>query len=562
MRRFAATCRLANRYRRGAFRFAAICALALLLPTADAAERPNVIVLVADDLGYSDLGVFGSEISTPNLDALARSGMLLTNFHTGASCGPTRAMLLAGMDHHLFGMGVQTRPSAPEHMNNPHYVGYMRDNVVSLAQLMRDAGYHTYMTGKWHLGVKPEQRPDARGFERSFALSGGGASHFHDAHDLFDETANYWENGKDVEQLPADFYSSRFYTDQTIKYIEADRADDKPFFSYLAYTAVHWPIQVPDDWLDRYAGRYDAGWDVLREERLARMKALGVINADVTPHPRHEKAPAWETLSPVAKQVEARKMELYAAMLGNLDFHIGRLIAYLKESGQFDNTFILFFSDNGAEGNNIGAMYNNPYWLPATFDNRLENMGRIRSYVWMGPGWSQVSALPHRMYKAFVSQGGIRVPAFAVGPGVNNAGTQSNALMTVMDVLPTALDLAGHQHPGTRYQQRAVLEPTGRSLLGLLRGDRQQVHDDDYAVGWELAGRNAYRHGDWKILWLWQPYGPGRWELFNLAEDPGETRDLAAAHPDKLKELLGGWQHYVETAGIVVLNRDEGYGRN
>lgn len=546
----------------GALCFAVIVTLALLLQVANAAERPNFIVLVADDLGYSDLGMFGSEISTPNLDGLARAGTLLTNFHTGASCGPTRAMLMAGMDHHLFGMGVQTRPTAPEHQDNPHYVGYMRDNVVTLAQLMRDAGYHTYMAGKWHLGRKPEHRPNARGFERSFTLAGGGASHFHDAHDLFDETADYWEDDKEVDNLPADFYSSRFYTDQTIKYIASDRDDDQPFFSYLAYTSVHWPIQVPDDWLDRYAGRYDAGWDVLRAERLARMKKLGVIAADVTAHPRHEKAPAWETLSTLAKQVEARKMELYAAMVENLDFHIGRLIAYLQQSGQFENTFILFFSDNGAEGNNIGGMYNNPYWLPATFDNRLENMGQIRSYLWMGPGWSQVSALPHRMYKAFVSQGGIRVPAFALGPGVKNVGGRSNALMTVMDVLPTGLELAGHQHPGTRYRQRTVLEPTGLSLLAHLYGEQPQVHDENYAVGWELAGRNAYRHGHWKILWLWEPYGPGRWELFNLAEDPGETRDLAAARPEKLTELIAGWEAYGDRTGVVVLERDEGYGRN
>lgn len=525
-----------------------------------AADQPNILVLVADDLGYSDLGPFGSEIETPNIDALANAGMLLTNFHSGPSCGPTRAMMLSGTDHHLVGMGWQSPPEIPETQNNPHYTGHLNDNVATLPSLLADAGYHTYMVGKWHMGREPHQRPNARGFERSYVTAGGGASHFGDQHDLFDEEATYWEDDKEIT-IPEDFYSSTFYTDRMIDFIDAGRKDGKPFFSYVAYTSVHWPVQVPDDWLDRYKGKYDKGWDVLRDERLDRMRAQGIVGKDVTAYPRREGVPAWEELSPIAKQVETRKMEIYAAMVANLDFHIGRMIDYLKKTDQYDNTFILFFSDNGAEGNNIGGMVNNPYWLPARFDNRLENLGRPRSYIWMGPGWSHVSALPNRMYKGFVSEGGIRTPAFVTWPGLDKSVKRSNAVITVMDVLPTALGLAGHAHPGKTYQGREVVQPRGRSWLPHLTGQADNVHGSNFTNGWEVQGRNAFRQGDWKILWLWDPFGPGRWELFNLADDPGETRDLAAAEPKKLAELLAGWKDYVENTGVVVLDRDEGYGR-
>jgi len=539
----------------------ALLAFLALVSTVSAAP-PNVLVILVDDLGYSDLGIFGSEIRTPSIDALANDGLVLTNFHSGASCGPTRAMLMSGTDNHLVGMGVQSVSRLPEYADNPHYRGSMNDNVAPLAALMADAGYHTYMAGKWHLGSEPEQRPNARGFERSFALRSGGASHFADAHDLFDDDATYWRDDVELDELPEGFYSSEFYTDTMLDYIEEGRADGKPFFGYLAYTAVHWPVQVPEDWLDRYEGRYDDGWDVLRRERLTRMKELGLLADNVVDYPRLETVPPWDDLSPLGQRVEARKMELYAAMLENLDFHVGRVVQYLKDRGLYEDTFILFLSDNGPEGNNMGSMGDNPYWLPATFDNRVENMGRERSYVWMGPGWAQLSALPHRMYKAFVSQGGIQVPALVKWSGIRARGERHDAFATVMDVLPTLLDLADHAHPGATYAGRTVVEPRGRSMLPLLTGEADSVHGEAFTNGWEAYGRRAFRSGDWKIVWLWDPYGPSRWELFDLDADPGETRDLSEDEPDKLNELLRGWEAFVAETGVVVLDRDEGYGRN
>ena len=538
-----------------------ICSLAVAAALS-ADERPNIIVIVLDDLGYSDIGAFGSEIDTPNLDALAQAGLQLTNFHSGVSCAPTRAMLLSGTDNHLAGLGWQGSNVPEAASGKPGYEVYLNERVVALPTLLRDVGYHTYMAGKWHLGSEPEQRPNMRGFEKVFALHRGGASHYGDGHALFADQALYTEDGNVVDKLPDDFWSSAFYTDKMIEYIDQRRGDQRPFFAYLAYTAPHWPLAAPDDWIDKYKGRYDAGWDALREERLSRMKQLGIVEEDAVAYPRFDpRVSAWDDMSDVAKEVAVRKMEVYAAMVANLDHHIGRFVDYLKETGAYDNSFILVMSDNGAEGNNIGLIAESNIWVPARFDNRVENIGRYRSYTWLGPGWAQVAALPHRMYKAFVSQGGIRVPAIVNWSGLAKVGGRSDAMMTVMDVMPTALGLAGIEHPGSHYQGRPVHPLRGRAMLGHLRGDTDRVHPANYGIGWEGSGRRAFRQGDWKIRWLWEPYGPDRWELFNVADDPGETNDLAAQYPNQLEDLAAGWENYVAETGVVVLDRDYGYGR-
>jgi len=542
-----------------------LCGLASMLGAAGAAasERPNIVVIVADDVGYSDLQSYGGEIRTPNLAALAEEGTTLTSFYVAPTCSPTRAMLLSGTDHHLAGVGTMggSLPATPEVQGMPGYEGHLDDRVVTAASLLRDAGYRTYMTGKWHLGAERAQAPDKRGFDKSFVLLEGGASHFGDGTGILSPItpARYRQDGEPVASLPEDFFSSRFYTDRMIEYIDAQDDEDRPFFAYLAFTAPHWPLQVPDDWLDRYAGRYDEGYDVLRAERLARMRELGLIAPGTEAFPRLDRVPAWDTLTATEKKVYARRMELYAAMVENLDHHVGRLIAHLKAIGEYDNTFVLFMSDNGPEGNDMSAMLDNEVWIPANFDNRYENMGREGSYVWLGPGFGQVSALPYRLYKSFTAEGGIRVPAIVRHPGRPAGGKRSDAFMSVMDVLPTALELAGAEHPGARYRGRDVLPMRGASMLAHLEGRAQAVHPPDHTMGWELFGRRALRQGDWKILWLWEPYGPGRWQLYDLAADPAETRDLAAERPDKLGELIAAWQQYVHETGVIVLDSDRGY---
>jgi arylsulfatase len=303
--------------------------------------RPNILLIVVDDMGYSDISPFGGEINTPNLSSLAKDGMIFTDFHTGPSCSPTRSMLISGTDNHLAGLGSMGEAIAPNQVGKPGYEGYLNDRVVSFANLLQDAGYFTAMSGKWHLGEEPEHDPFNRGFQKAFTMLQGGASHFDDEWMMYaNYTPTYREDGVRVH-VPKGFYSTEFYTDKIIEYIDG-REKEKPFFAYLSFTAVHDPLHLPDDFLDKYKGQYDAGYDVLRTERLDKMEQLGIIPSGVQPFPRLPMIPEWDNLPDEQKKVEARQMELYAAMVENVDFHIGRVIQHLKQSGDYQNTLIIF----------------------------------------------------------------------------------------------------------------------------------------------------------------------------------------------------------------------------
>ena len=297
-------------------------------------DRPNVLLIVADDLGYSDLGVFGGEINTPNLDAIGHNGILLTQFYSASTCSPTRAMLLSGTDNHLAGLGHMYEEMRANQVGYPGYEGYLNFRVASLAEIMRDAGYRTLMTGKWHLGLTEETSPHARGFERSFTLAQGGAAHLGDMPLIGAYPSIYREDGK-LAGIPDDFYSSRFYARKLIEYLESSDTDGRPFFAYLAFTAPHWPLQAPRESVEKYAGSYDAGWDALQKERFENMKKLGLIDRDALPFARLETEPAWQDLPDDEKQIEARKMEVFAAMVDDMDRYTGEVIDYLKSSGQF-----------------------------------------------------------------------------------------------------------------------------------------------------------------------------------------------------------------------------------
>ncbi len=520
--------------------------------------RPNILLIVADDLGYTDLGVMGSEIRTPHLDALARSGLLLTSFLVSPACSPTRAMLLTGVDTHPAGLGTMAGTADLSQKGRPGYEGHLSERVVPVSMLLRDAGYHTYVAGKWHLGMDEAQGPHRKGFERSFVLLPGDASHFADATRVTEqaERAPYREDGREV-RLPAAFYSTTRYTDKLIEFIHGGLTDGKPFFAYAAYTSPHWPLQVPDAELDRYRGVYTAGYDALRARRFENARRHGIVAAGTAEPPRTRFARAWNQLPPDETLRQARTMEIYAAMVENLDHQVGRLLQFLRDAGQYDNTYILFFSDNGAEGNPIGRMATNAEWIPKRFDNSLANLGRTSSYVYPGPGWAQ-AATPFRLWKGFPTEGGVRVPAI-VRFGANGRRGTSGAVVTVKDVAPTLLELAGVQHPAPKFEGRPVARLEGRSMLRFVKGETAAVHGDDFTMGWELFGRRALRKGDWKIVWLFEPYGPARWELFDLASDPAEARDLAAAQPEKLAELLRLWDEYAAKNGVILPTRDMGY---
>jgi arylsulfatase A-like enzyme len=430
-----------------------------------------------------------------------------------------------------------------------------------LPELLKESGYHTYMAGKWHLGLDDATSPTARGFERSFALLQGGGGHFNDLPLVGPRRALYREDGKLV-QPPADFYSTRTYSERLIEYLEGRPDDGQPFFAYLAFTAPHWPLQAPAASIARYAGRYDAGYDALRAGRIDGLRKVGLLDAGMEAAPRLPDEPAWDSLSAQDRRVEARKMEIYAAMVDDLDRYLGNVIDTLKRRGEFDNTVIFFMSDNGPEGGHLENRAGGGLgkWVSQCCDNRLENMGQPDSYVWYGPNWAQAGAAQFRMFKSYTTEGGIQAPAIVHYPKVLPAGATFRGVTTVMDVMPTILELAGIQHPAV-FQGRDVLPLRGASMLPALTTPGGRVHAEDEVMGWELFGRRAIRQGDWKIVW--EPAGapdrPGdphiredSWRLYNLASDRSEQVDLAQREPERLRSLVAAWDRYAKETGVVL----------
>lgn len=551
------------------------------------AQRPNFLIIVADDLGFSDVGAFGGEIATPNLDRLANGGVRFTNFYTAATCSPTRAMLMSGVDHHRAGLGTMNELITDEQRGHPGYEGYLNQRVVTLAELLRDSGYSTLMSGKWHLGETVEQDPSNRGFERSFALEEAGHDHFgrlgmadflpswlsspvrgffrivDRALEKFTGHSTmmvrslrgftYRENGRDVK-LPDDFYSSDYFSDKLIQYLgeHAQSNPNKPFFAYLAFTAPHFPLQAPAESIEKYRGRYDAGWSVLREQRIARQRELGLI-----PQPgdvgHASQLVDWQSLAGDQQTRSIRSMEIFAGMVDRLDWNVGRVLEQLRKQGALDNTVVIFLSDNGAEGADARITVKDVTGIDLP-EEPIEKMGSRGSYDSYGPNWAQASTAPSRLYKATTAEGGIRVPAFISGDVASAAksGSISGAVVTVRDILPTLLDLAAVPRPEANYRGRTIIPPTGLSVAPLLRGETDRVHPADEFLGWEIFGQRAIRRDNWKITWITPPRGPGRWELFDLSIDPGELHDLSAQHPEILKELVAGWDRYVADNGLVL----------
>lgn len=480
------------------------------------ATPPNILLIVADDLGFSDLGAFGGEIQTPHLDAIALEGLRLTNFHTASTCSPTRSMLLSGTDHHLAGLGSMAEAIRPEQKGQPGYEGYLNDQVAALPELLHDAGYYTIMSGKWHLGLTPDRFPARRGFEKSFTLLPGAANHYAFEPDIPEEEIPgllkvtrglYAENDKYITALPEDFYSSDYFTDRLLDYLQDDESRaERPFFAYLPFSAPHWPLQAHPEDIAKYKGVYDEGPEVLRQKRLAKIKELGLVGEDATIHPVLAKTKFW---------------------------------------------------DNGAEGAQLEAL---PVFGPDIetviakyYDNRLENIGKGNSYVWYGEHWAQAATAPSRLYKAHTSEGGIRTPAFIKHQGFARQNGISHEFLTVMDLLPTLLETLNIQHPGQQYKGRELVPLRGKSILPYLQQQQAYIHAEDHITGWELFGQKALRKGDWKALFIPAPNGPNRWQLYNLAEDVGETEDLAERYPEKLQELLADWKVYVRENGVVEI---------
>jgi len=541
--------------------------LGLLCPPVFAQQsndrRPNIVLIVTDDMGFADIGSFGGEIATPNIDALAYDGVRFTNFYTHASCSPTRSMLLSGVDTHLNGLGNMSEWIAPNQKGKPGYEGVLNHDVVTLPELLKQSGYHTYMVGKWHMGKDPDKIPAARGFERDFSLLDGGGNYW----GMMNVSANsprlvFTEDGRYLTSLPDDYYATRTYTDKMIDYIDSNRGDGKPFFAYVAHQAPHDPYHLPRDARDGHVAQYDKGWDALRRERLDRQIELGIMPADTQLSERMWFVPDPTMLAAMPRAILGKKMELYADLVVNLDSHIGRLIDYLKEIGEYDNTIFIVFGDNGAEGTDLFKMIAGTpgtrdfLWAAINWSQTDPHAwGDPGSFVGYGPMWAQVSMTPFSQYKGWMAEGGIRNALIVSGPVVRReAGSINHGFMHVADIMPTLLDLAGTEYPDSA-DGRPVPAMIGKSWTDVLAGATDSPRSDTDYVGWELFGNRAIRQGDWKLRWQWRPFGTGEWELFNLANDLAERVDLAADMPGKFDEMLRLWQDYVAANNVILPSR-------
>lgn len=529
---------------------------------AEAPRRPNILLIVADDLGYSDIGAFGGEIRTPNLDRLAKRGLRLTGFYVSPTCSPTRAMLLTGSDNHKVGQGTMGELITPEQRGVPGYEGYLNSRAATLAERLAMLGYATLMSGKWHLGKAPGQLPSDRGFNNSFALLQGDHNHFgYDQSESFRKAGaprDYRLNGQPV-MFPHGVYGDDYFTTKLLEVLGTDRSR-RPFFAYLAFSGPHWPLQAPPEDIARYRHRYDAGPKVVQQARLSRMKSLGLIDRDTTAFPANQRA--WDALSDGERMFEARKMEIHAAMVDRLDQNVGRIVDYLERTGQLENTIIVFLSDNGADGYALDR----PFDLPrpdriegTAIDNSLQSIGTARSYISLGGLWAQVSSTPLRGVKLEMTEGGIRAPAIVAGPGVRSGGVNTT-VTHVTDLVPTILDFV-HASAERIVGGRAVIPPDGRSLADLLAGRAASVRSQADVVGWELLYRRGVRKGRWKavfqpsIIPLFSeqtPLDQVRWQLFDLQRDPGETHDLAAAKPHQLAVMVRDWNRYAGSNSVVL----------
>ena len=511
-----------------------------------AGSRPNILVILADDLGYSDLGCYGGEIQTPNLDQLAQGGLRFTQFYNAARCCPSRASLLTGLYPHQAGMGEMV--SRQPDRRHPGYAGALNDRCATIPEVLKRAGYSTWMSGKWHLG---QPGPVSRGFDEFYGMLHG--------YDSFWDAAKYTRlpEGRAARSYPAEaFYATDAITDYALDFVGASRSRQQPFFLYLSYNASHFPLHAPKEIIDKYVPVYEQGWDRIRERRYERLREMGLTRREwelspraVIPANRYNTVtgwagktnPAWNSLDRERRADLARRMAIYAAMTEIMDRNIGRMIGNLRSHGQLDNTLVLFLSDNGACAE----------WDPWGFDGRsgpenvlhrgteLGRMGQPGSYHSYGSAWANACNTPWRLYKHYNHEGGISTPLIAHWP----AGIQRhNALVHqpghIIDLMPTCVELAGASYPG------AMPPMEGRSLAPAFSG--RTIRRD--ALYWEHEGNRAIRIGKWKAVAV-EP--AGTWELYDLERDRTELHNLAAARPRQLREMVAQWEQWARRANVL-----------
>lgn len=546
-----------------------------------AQQRPNIIVILADDLGYSDLGCYGGEIDTPNIDALASGGVKFTQVYNSARCCPSRASLMTGLYPTQAGIGDFTT-NKPNQKRGPGYLGRLRDDCVTMAEVLKPAGYGCYYVGKWHM--HPETGPIKRGFDEFYGYT---KDHSHDQYD-----ADYYirlpgGRAKEIDPPEDQFYATDVFNDYAIEFITQGQKTDKPWFLFLGHSSPHFPVQAPADRADTYEQTYLRGWDVLRKERYERMQELGLINGphwkmsprEIVPVDRDdiangypgEQNPAWDSLSKDRQRDLARRMAVFAAMVHSVDVGVGQITQHLKKTNDFDNTLILFLSDNG-------ACYE---WGPFGFDGRsrrgetilrtgdeLRNIGGRGTHQSYGSAWANLGNTPLRMYKHFTYEGGISTPFIAHWPGgqiglarrnaQNDSDNDSREGATqsgdnwvrdsahFMDVMPTLIEAAGAEYP-KQFARREIQPLEGTSLLPAMRGEKLPPR----SIGFDHQAAHAFRDGDWKVVYSKRMPAPLTWELYNLAEDRCELNNLADKYPQRVATMVSQWEQWATRVGVT-----------
>ncbi|WP_018968779.1 arylsulfatase [Rubritalea marina] len=519
----------------------------LVLPIClHAAERPNVIVIMVDDMGFSDLGYHGGEIDTPYLDALAHGGVRFSQFHNSGRCCPTRATLITGLHPHQTGVGHMTNPpNHPAHDNGvAGYRGFLNRQCVTIAEALKDSGYATFMTGKWHLGYNDRSRwPMQRGFDKFYGCVSGATRFFHPVapRDMVFGNDPVMPLESTTDEA---FYTTDAFTDFAIQFIDEHQKEggERPFFLYLAYTAPHWPLQAFEDDIAKYRGKYTIGWDKLREQRFQRQKELGLIAPHIKLSPKTANIPDWDSLDAKKQDEMDLKMAVYAAMVDRVDQNIGKLVNSLKDLALSENTMILFLSDNGGcqEGGMLGQ--------GEFYDVEKRNLQLGNSY---GEAWANASNTPFRFYKHHTHEGGTSTPFFIHWPaGIQAQHDWFESPAQLIDVVPTILDVAGADYPQS-YHGNAIPELEGVSLRPAFQGEALQRQQPIFI---EHENNASAREGDWKIVGksVSPPSGVQyqRWELYNIAQDRTETNNLATKYPEKLKTLSAKWDSWAKRAMV------------
>lgn len=509
---------------------AAGSALAEARPKAN--NRPNIVVIMADDMGYSDIGCYGSEIATPNLDGLARDGLTFTHAYNTARCCPSRAALLTGLYPHQAGMGDMVNRVGRPREEGP-YQGYLNRECVTIAEVLKQGGYRTYMSGKWHVGEAPEHWPRKRGFDRYFGLISGASSYW----EILPEERDTRTMAQDDERyLPSGdrFYMTDAFTDHAVQFIDEHRSSDDPFFLYLAYTAPHWPLHAWPEDIEKYRDRYLTGWDALREERYKKQLALGIIDPKWRLSPRDEGVPSWDNAT--GKEEWALRMAVYAAMVDRMDQGIGRVMEALKKSGADDNTLVVFLSDNGGCHETTAGR---------KLHKEGAKAGERGSFVACERPWANASNTPFRMFKHWVHEGGIATPFIARWPkGIKASGKLSREVVHITDIMATCTEVSRGAYPET-FGGNPIKPLVGRSLAPLFSGKTRKGHN---RLFWEHERNCAVREDDWKLVMPQQ----GAWELYNLKEDRTELTNLVASNQEKAKRLHQAWLEWAAECGVKV----------